>query len=179
MKPNGDRATGPGLHRPGTLYSAAGPQDQASSGAPGQSPGGDCGGPRHGGGLKNVSQNLRTSNGNRVTGPGLTSRGHPIRIPAPKIKLALAPRDSLPVATAAGLVKVAATSCRQRFQDQAHTGGSETVSTTPTAVQPRHWNDSKLAAKRPPGPGPDPRGRGPRTRDWPSSPGPLGRQEQP
>ena len=56
------------------------------------------------------ANNLRTSNGNRVTGPGLTSRGHPSRIPAPKIKLALAPRDSLPVATAAGLVEGAATS---------------------------------------------------------------------
>ena len=96
--------------KPGTHYSEAGLRDQASSGAPGQSPGGDCGGPRHGGGLKNVSQNLRTSNGNRVTGPGLTSRGHPIRISAPKIKLALAPRDSLPVATAAGLVERAASS---------------------------------------------------------------------
>ena len=125
------------------------------------------------------ANNLRTSNGNRVTGPGLTSRGHLIQIPAPKIKLALAPRDCLPVATAAGLVKGAATSCGREFQDQAHPGGSGTVSTTPTAVQPRHWNDSKLAAKRPPGPGPDPRGRGPRTRDRPSSPGPLGRQEQP
>ena len=37
-------------------------------------------------------------------------------------------------------------------------------STTPTAVQPRHWNDSKLAAKRPPGHGPRPQRLGTRDR---------------
>ena len=57
------------------------------------------------------ANNLITPNGNQATGPGLTSRGQwPIRIPAPKIKLALAPRDSLPAATAAGLVEEAASS---------------------------------------------------------------------
>ena len=56
------------------------------------------------------ANNLITPNGNQATGPGLTGRGHPTRIPAPKIKLALAPRDSLPAATAAGLVKGAASS---------------------------------------------------------------------
>jgi hypothetical protein len=57
------------------------------------------------------ANNLITPNGNQATGPGLTGRGHPTRIPAPKIKLALAPRDSLPAATAAGLVEGAASSC--------------------------------------------------------------------
>ena len=49
-----------------------------------------------------------TPNGDRAIGPGLISRGHPTRKPAFKIKSALAPRDSLPAATAAGLVTEAA-----------------------------------------------------------------------
>ena len=49
-----------------------------------------------------------TRNGDRAIGPGLTSQGHPTRKPAFEIKFALAPRGSLPAATAAGLVTEAA-----------------------------------------------------------------------
>ena len=53
-------------------------------------------------------KSLMTPNGDRAIGPGLISRGHPTRKPAFEIKFALAPRDSLPAATAAGLVTEAA-----------------------------------------------------------------------
>ena len=55
---------------------------------------------------------LMTPNGDRAIGPGLTSRGHLTRKPAFEIKFALAPRDSLPAATAAGLVMEAASKCQ-------------------------------------------------------------------
>ena len=53
-------------------------------------------------------EGLMTPNGDRAIGPGLTRRGHTTRKPAFEIKFALAPRGSLPAATAAGLVTEAA-----------------------------------------------------------------------
>ena len=50
-------------------------------------------------------------------------------------------------------------------------------SATPTAVQPRHRNDSKLTARRPPGHGPRPRGWTPVTGSRHSRSGPLSRPE--
>ena len=59
------------------------------------------------------SEEFDQPNGNRTTGPGLSGRAHPARKPAYGIKLARAPWESLPAATAAGLVTEAASNLGQ------------------------------------------------------------------
>ena len=59
------------------------------------------------------SEKFDQPNGNRAKGPGLSGWGYPTREPAFRIKPARAPRDSLPAATAAGLVMEAASDIGQ------------------------------------------------------------------